>query len=158
MAKTEGKTETEKLQSIADGMQELAQELEGSSVGMVGISAIENTLADLETGRYSLLQFIETYEEEEADEEEETNPSTIDGTMTPEETQDLRNFVSSELKEAEDEIIKLVDDTHNWDAEMLIKDRVPERMKLLSSWASSLREVGQKMDEAAGIPIPPQAE
>lgn len=70
--------------------------------------------------------------------------------MTPKETQDLRIFISSELKEAEDELIKLVDDTHGWDAERLIKDRIPERMKLLSSWASSLREVGQKMDEAAG--------
>jgi hypothetical protein len=73
--------------------------------------------------------------------------------MTPKETQDLRKFVSDELKEAEDEMIKLIDDTNNWDVERVIKERIPERMELLSSWSSSLREVGQKMDDAAGIPI-----
>jgi len=78
--------------------------------------------------------------------------------MTPEETQDLRTFVSVELKQAEDELHKLIDDTREWDVEMLIKGNVPDRIKLLASWGSSLREVGQKMDETAGIPIPPQAE
>lgn len=73
--------------------------------------------------------------------------------MTPKETQDLRKFVSDELKEAEDEMIQLVDDTRHWSPGRLLDERIPERMELLSSWSSSLREVGQNMDEAAGIPI-----
>ena len=62
MAGTEIRTEVVELQSIANKIMELAQELEGSSIGMLGIPKVEVALSCLSDARDELLELKEIYE------------------------------------------------------------------------------------------------
>jgi len=65
MEETEVKTEVVELQSIANRILELTQELEKSNVGVADIGRVESALNHLTDARDELLKLKETYEEED---------------------------------------------------------------------------------------------
>jgi hypothetical protein len=65
MAETEGEMVVVELQSMANRIMELGQDLEGSSIGMAGIPKVDTALKHLMDARDELLELKETYEEEE---------------------------------------------------------------------------------------------
>lgn len=78
--------------------------------------------------------------------------------MTPKDIQGLRNTVNSELKQVDDEMLRLIDHTENWDEETLVETYIPERIKAMSNHADSLRKISSKLAEIEAIPNSRQEE